>query len=163
MARFFARNFLRMDNLELDAKSVGIAVGANATANTVPPIPPPAAMSNSIAERHRIEIDSIISAAGLIFRSIESYLHELINASLRSQLQSLGITVNATETNPASSLPIPSVLTARAVPGDGAGRTEGQTQSNGGLPLQRRSRLTSKTLSPHNGRKNMRGISAGAL
>lgn len=58
--------------VELDARGAGIAVGANATANTVSPIPPPAAKSNSIAEHPRIEIDSITSAAGLIFRSIES-------------------------------------------------------------------------------------------
>ena len=125
----------RLKTLELDAQKAGIAVEANAAADTVPPNPPSAAMSNSIPESPRIEIDSITSAAGLIFRSVESYLQELIKASVRSQLQSLGITVNATETNPTSSLPIPSVLTAGAVPGDGTGRTEWQTQSNRGIAI----------------------------
>lgn len=127
--------YARLKAVELDAKSAGIAVEANATANPVRPIPLPAAMSNSIPESPCIEIDSITSAAGLIFRSVESYLQELIKASVRSQLQSLGITVNATETNPASSLPIASVLTAGAVPGDGTGRTERQTQSNRGIAI----------------------------
>jgi hypothetical protein len=87
-------------------------------------------VSNSITERLRIEIDGITSAAGLIFRSIESYLQELIKASVRSQLQSLGITVNPTETSPASSVPIPGILTVGPVPSEGAGPAERQIQSN---------------------------------
>jgi hypothetical protein len=87
-------------------------------------------VSNSITERLRIETDGITSAAGLIFRSIESYLQELIKASVRSQLQSLGITVNPTETSPASSVPIPGILTVGPVPSEGAGPAERQIQSN---------------------------------
>jgi integrase/recombinase XerD len=120
--------YARLKTVELDAKNAGIAIGANAT-NTVPPSPPPTAVSNSIVERSRIEGDSITSAVGLIFRSVESYLQELIKASVRSQLQSLGIPVNATETNPASLFPTPNVLPARAVSSEGAGAREPQIAS----------------------------------
>lgn len=120
----------RLKALELDAKKAGIAVEANATADTVPPNPPPTAITNSVFECHPIQIDSITNAAGLIFRSVESYLHEFIKASVRSQLQSLGITVNATESNPASLLPIPHTVTADAVPTEGAVTGERQIHSS---------------------------------
>jgi hypothetical protein len=97
----------RVKALELDAKKAGIAVEANAIAETTSTTPPSTAITNSIVDRPPIEIDSISSAAGLIFRSVESYLQELIKASVRSHLQSIGITVNPTETSPASSVAIP--------------------------------------------------------
>lgn len=125
----------RLKTLELDAKKAGIAVEANAIADIVPPNAPPTAMTNSIVEHLPIQIDSITSAAGLIFRSIESYLHQAINASVRSQLQSLGIPVNATETQPAPLLRVPDVQVAGAVLSERGGAGERETHSNGKIVI----------------------------
>ena len=112
----------RLKALELEAKKAGITVEADAIVGSV--VPSSLASSVAIssgAELPPIQIDGIPHAAGLIFRSFESYLQELINASVRSQLQSLGITVNATERRPASLLPIADVVTTGTVPPEAAG------------------------------------------
>jgi integrase/recombinase XerD len=124
----------RLKALELDAKKAGIAVEPNGIARIVPPAPPSTATADAPVERAPIQIDSTISATSLIFRGVESYLQELIRASVRSQLQSLGITVNATEAN-AASFPILGLQTASAVQSAAAIRGKQEIHAGGKTPV----------------------------
>jgi integrase/recombinase XerD len=78
----------RLKALELDARTAGIHVDGI-------PAPPKsstiAMIGRSSSDLPSIEVNQISKAAGVIFRGFESYLQEIINASVRSHLEALGI------------------------------------------------------------------------
>jgi integrase len=79
----------RLKTLELNAMKVGIQT----TENPDPPLQSANAMSaSSNSDYPSIEMCQISRAASVIFRGVESYLQEIINASVHSHLTALGIT-----------------------------------------------------------------------
>lgn len=81
----------RLKALELDARRAGIR-----TDDKPSPSPRPEAtmITSFVSGAPSVEMSQISNAARVILRGIESYLQEIINASVRSQLAVLGIAPN---------------------------------------------------------------------
>jgi len=88
--RYHVLERARLKALELDARKAGIQQEEKAT----PPLCPPAVVGSSDSGSPTIETSQINNAAGVLLRGVESYLKEIIKASVHSQLSALGITLN---------------------------------------------------------------------
>jgi integrase/recombinase XerD len=78
----------RLKALELDARKAGVQTDERPTSSR----PATAMIASSNSRPPSIELGQISNAAGVILRGVESYLKEIINSSVRSQLTALGIT-----------------------------------------------------------------------
>jgi hypothetical protein len=91
----------RLKALELDARKAGIHTDEKPTLS---PRPAATMIASSDSGPAAIEMSQMSKAAGVIFRGVESYLHEIINAAVLSQLAALGITRTVIEKGSASLL-----------------------------------------------------------
>ena len=90
--------YARLKAVELEAKKARIAVdiGQEPAQAPVPPAEEPDIIPATV------HFDQLSNLAGVILRGVESYLQEVISASVRSELAGLGITTNRIETKPHS-------------------------------------------------------------
>jgi hypothetical protein len=89
--RYHVLERARLKALELDARKAGIQKEEKPT----PPLgPPTAVVGSSDSGPPTIEMSQLNNAAGVLLRGFESYLPEIIQASVYSQLSALGITPN---------------------------------------------------------------------
>lgn len=81
--------YARLKGLELDARKAGIEVGASQPVAL--PIAPTTNVSLTIPRPASIEATKMSRAVRVILQGIESYLQELVGASVKAQLEALGV------------------------------------------------------------------------